>query len=226
MKREMKASSRKRKVLLVDDHPVVRDGFSLTINAESDLEICGEAEDSSQALEAIKASKPDVLLVDVSLKGDSGLELTREIGQRYPDIPVLIVSMHEESIFAARALRAGAKGYIMKKERMDRILEGIRAVLRGEVFVSEAVKSDIMRSLFSGAQEKSHFPEDALTNREIQVFELLGQGRTTRAIAGVLHVSMRTIETHRENIKKKLKLANMVELHQKAFEWVQVRSSI
>ena len=220
------ATAEKRRVLLVDDHPVVRDGFSMTIDSEPDLEVCGEAEDAKQALEAMKTCKPDMLVVDVSLRGESGLELTRELSQKYPNTPVLVVSMHEESIFAARALRAGAKGYVMKKERMSRIIEGIRAVLKGDMFVSEEVKAEIMQSLFSGTNDLSNFPEDALTTRELQVFELLGQGKTTREIAGVLHVSMRTIETHRENIKKKLKLNNMVELHQRAFEWARVRGSI
>ena len=155
----------------------------MTINAEPDLEVCGEAEDAEQALAAMKTCKPDMLVVDVSLKGESGLELTRELSQEYPDTPVLVVSMHEESIFAARALRAGAKGYVMKKERMSRIIEGVRCVLKGDLFVSEEVKAEIMQSLFSGTNDLSNFPEDVLTTRELQVFELLGQGKTTREIA-------------------------------------------
>lgn len=210
----------KTKVLLVDDHPILRQGLSRLINAEADMVVCGEAEDAAKAFDAVGALSPDVAVVDISLKGSNGIELTKNIKARYPSVPVLVLSMHDESLYAERALRAGALGYIMKEEASEQVLVGIRRVLAGEIFLSERMKTKMLQQMASGRTKTVASPVELLTDRELEVFRLIGEGRSTRQIAAQLHLSVRTIEAYREYIKAKLSLKNSTELVQHAFHWV------
>jgi DNA-binding NarL/FixJ family response regulator len=210
----------KTKVLLVDDHPILRQGLGRLINAEADLVVCGEAEDAAKAFDAVGALSPDVALIDISLKGSNGIELTKNIKARYPAVAVLVLSMHDESLYAERALRAGALGYIMKEEASEQVLVGIRRVLTGEIFLSERMKAKMLQQMASGRTKTVASPIELLTDRELEVFRLIGEGRSTRQIAVQLHLSVRTIEAYREYIKAKLSLKNSTELVQHAFHWV------
>jgi len=212
---------RTRKVLIVDDHPVMRAGLRQLIEQEDDLEICAEAEDTHGALVEIERTAPNVAIVDIALRESNGIELIKDIKIRQPKLPVLVLTMHEESFYAERALRAGARGYVTKAEGPAKIVEGLREVLRGGVYVSEKVASRMMTRLVIGGGDAGTFPVDRLSDREFQVFELLGQGLGTREIAGRLHVSVRTIDAHREHIKKKLDLDTANALLKYAVQWVQ-----
>lgn len=211
----------KIKVLLVDDHPVLRKGLGQLINHESDMMVCGEAEDSPKAFELVGTLNPDVLVVDVSLKGGNGIELIKNIKARYPDLPILVLSMHDESLYAERALRAGSLGYIMKEEAIEQVLVAIRRVINGDIFLSDKMKSRMLQQLATGGRAKGvSNPIENLTDRELEVFRMIGEGRSTRQIAGELHLSVRTVEAYREYIKGKLNLKNSTELVQHAFHWV------
>lgn len=211
----------KSKVFVVDDHPLVRKGLGELINQEADLVICGEAESVSQALERIEECRCDIAIVDLSLKEASGIELIKDIRVRWPDLPVLVLSIHDESFYAERVLRAGARGYITKDEGTDLVLTAIRRVLSGEVYLSQRVTSRMLSKLVQRPTEEVGISIDLLSDRELEVFESLGNGMGTRQIAEKLHLSAKTVETHRENIKRKLKLANASELLQHAIQWVQ-----
>jgi DNA-binding NarL/FixJ family response regulator len=211
----------KVRVLLVDDHPIVRQGLSQLVGQEPDMEVCGEAESASAALKAIAALKPTVAVVDLSLKQSSGLELIKDIKVRHPDLPVLVLSMHDESFYAERALRAGARGYMMKEEAAEKIRDGIRRVAGGEVYVSDAMASRLLSTLVSGPRPLGGSGADLLSDRELEVFELIGRGVATRTIAAQLHLSIKTIESHRANIKRKLNLQSATELMQRAMQWVE-----
>jgi DNA-binding NarL/FixJ family response regulator len=209
-----------RRVLVVDDHPIMRTGLRQLIDQEPDLTVCGEAEDAHGALEAIERHKPQIVLVDISLKDRSGIELIKDIRVRWPDVPVLVLSMHEESFYAERALRAGARGYVTKSQASAKVVEGIRRVLDGEVYFSEQVVSMMLGKMAGGGQAAEPLV-DSLSDREFEVFELIGQGLPTRDIAARLHLSIKTIEAHRENIKRKLKLATATDLLRYAVQWVE-----
>ena len=210
----------KIRVLLVDDHPILRRGLVQLINAEPDLVVCGEAEDAPKAFEAAGVCQPDVAIIDISLKSGNGIELIKNLKARYPDLPTLVLSMHDESLYAERALRAGSLGYIMKEEAIEQVLVAIRHVLNGEVFLSEKMKSRMLQTLALGRQKVATSPLEQLTDRELQVFRLIGEGHSTRQIAAELHLSIRTVEAYREYIKTKLNLRNATELMQHAFHWV------
>ena len=210
----------KTKVLLVDDHPILRQGLGRLINAEADLIICGEAEDASKAFDLVGTLSPEVAVIDISLKNSNGIELIKNIKARYSALPILVLSMHDESLYAERALRAGALGYIMKEEASGQVLVGIRKVLAGEIFLSERMKSKMLQQMASGRSKVVASPIELLTDRELEVFRLIGEGRSTRQIAGQLHLSVRTVEAYREYIKAKLNLKNSTELIQHAFHWV------
>jgi DNA-binding NarL/FixJ family response regulator len=210
----------KTKVLLVDDHPILRQGLARMINAEADFVVCGEAEDAAKAFDAVGTLSPDVAVIDISLKGSNGIELTKNLKARYPALPILVLSMHDESLYAERALRAGALGYIMKEEASEQVLVGIRRVLAGEIFLSERMKTKMLQQMASGRAKTVTSPIELLTDRELEVFRLIGEGRSTRQIAGQLHLSVRTVEAYREYIKAKLGLKNSTELIQHAFHWV------
>ncbi|MGA2741171.1 MAG: response regulator transcription factor [Bryobacteraceae bacterium] len=208
----------KTRVFVVDDHPIVRQGLSQLINREPDLMVCGEAEDARTALDAMVPAKPDILIVDVSLDGPDGIELLKTIRARDSKIPVLMLSMHDESLYAERALRAGANGYIMKQEATDRVLIAIRQILDGEVYVSDRMAQRMMHQ-FIGRPSKGSIMED-LTDRELEVFRLIGQGHSTRQIAEELHLSVKTVESYYAHLKDKLALKNARELVQHAVQWL------
>lgn len=210
----------KARVLLVDDHPIVRQGLGQLINEEPDLAIVAEAEDFPQALAAVDAANPDVAIVDISLKDRSGIELIKEIRARRPGLPILVLSMHDESLHAERVLRAGAKGYIMKQEATEQVMNAIRRVLRGEVYLSERMSSRLVNRLVAGPQNAGGSPIERLSDREFEVFQMIGQGVGPSEIAERLGLSVKTVETHRERIKEKLNLASGSELIRYAMQYV------
>ena len=210
----------KIKVLLVDDHPILRAGLSKLINQESDMLVCGEAEDGPKGFDLVAKLSPDVVVVDVSLKGGNGIELIKNLKASHPDLPMLVLSMHDETLYAERALRAGSRGYIMKEEAIEQVLVGIRKVLAGEIFLSDRMKNRMLQQMAGNKGKVASSPIELLTDREIEVFRLIGEGHSTRQIAGELHLSVRTVEAYREYIKVKLNLKNAIELAQHAFQWV------
>ncbi len=213
--------TKKIRVFVVDDHPIVRQGLAQLLNREPDLMVCGEAEDARAALQSIDASKPDILIVDVSLNGPDGIDLLKTIRTRDSHLPVLILSMHDESLYAERALRAGANGYIMKQEATERVLIAIRQILTGEVYVSDRMAQKMVRQFVKGSAVPKRSIVDELTDRELEVFRLIGQGHGTRQIAEELHLSVKTVESYYAHIKEKLSLKNGRELVQHAVQWLK-----
>jgi DNA-binding NarL/FixJ family response regulator len=212
-------ATKKSKVFVVDDHPIVRQDLALLINRESDLTVSGEAEDAQTAMQAVIAARPDILVVDISLNGPDGLDLLKEIRMRYPDLPVLILSMHDESIYAERALRAGAQGYIMKQEATEKVLVALRRILSHEIYVSERIANRMLQR-YIGSRSVGGPPSIAdLTDRELEVFRLIGEGHSTRQIAEELHISVKTVESYQAHIKEKLSLRSARELVQHAIQW-------
>ncbi|MBI1371654.1 MAG: response regulator [Phycisphaera sp.] len=210
----------KTRVMIVDDHPIVRRGLAETIRQESDLEVCCEAEDARAAIAAIREGKPDVAVVDLTLKDIGGLELIKQIRAIDEDVIMLVLSMHDESLYAERCLRAGAKGYIMKQEGSERLVTALRTVLAGQVYLSEKMSARLLGKMVGGGTSAGASPLEALSDRELEVFELLGRGLGTRNIAERLCVSIKTVESHREHIKQKLNIKNATELVQHATQWV------
>jgi DNA-binding NarL/FixJ family response regulator len=210
----------KVRVFVVDDHPIVRQGLSQLISREPDLMVCGEAEDARQALDAIAPSKPDIVIVDVSLEGPDGIELLKTIRSRDSRLPVLMLSMHDESLYAERALRAGANGYIMKQEATERVLVAIRQILNGEVYVSDRMAQKMMHQFIGRSTVSKRSTMEDLTDRELEVFRLIGQGHGTRQIAEELHLSVKTVESYYAHIKEKLSLRNVREMVQHAVQWL------
>ena len=209
----------KRAVFVVDDHPLLRQGLALLINQQHDLEVCGEAEEAQAAMHAIAQRKPDILIVDISLNGPDGLDLLKNIRILYPDLPVLILSMHDEAIYAERALRARANGYIMKQEATEKVLVAVRRILHGDVYVSDRMASKMLQQYIGGAPSAIQSRISALSDRELEVFCLIGEGRGTREIAEELHLSIKTVETYQAHIKEKLSLRSGRELIQHAIQW-------
>ena len=214
------ARKAKYRVLLIDDHPILRKGLAELINQEPDLMVCGEAEEAPKAFEAVGLLNPDVALVDISLRGGNGLELIKNIKARWPDLPLLVLSMHDETLYAERALRAGSLGYIMKEEAIEKVLNAIRQVIAGEIFLSDKMKGRMLNQLVGGRIKQGSSSIDNLSDRELEVFRLIGEGRGTRQIAEELRLSVRTVEAYREYIKDKLNLKNGTELVQHAFQYV------
>jgi len=202
----------KRRIFVVDDHPIVRQGLAQLINNEADLIVCGQGEDAYQSLRAIKEAKPELALVDISLKDSDGIELLKELRAGVPDLPVLILSMHDESLYAERALRAGARGYIMKQEAPQTLISAIRKVLAGEVYVSEKMGATLLRRIVGGKKSGGDLPMDRLTDRELEIFRMIGAGQSVKEIADKLCLSVKTVEAHREHIKEKLNLKGSAEL--------------
>ena len=209
---------KKYKILVVDDHPIVRRGLRELVADEPDLEVCGEAEDVAQALEQVEATRPDVVIVDLTLKGGHGLELIQDIKSRNERIKMLVSSMHDESLFAERALRAGASGYISKQESPEKIIDAMRQILRGEIYLSSRMATRLLHRISTG-EPLNKTPIESLSDRELEVFEMIGQGLSTKQIARKLDLSHKTIETHREKIKSKLNLKNSTELSRHATQW-------
>jgi DNA-binding NarL/FixJ family response regulator len=208
------------KVFLVDDHPLVREWLTQLIQREGDLAICGEAEDTQEALQKIAETKPDIVIADISLKSTHGLELVKDLQVRVPSLPVLILSMHDESLYAERVLRAGAKGYITKQEATKKILLAVRQVLSGQIYISEKMSSRMVHKMVMGRAEEQKSPIERLTDRELEVFQLIGCGQGTRRIATELHLGIKTVESYRARIKEKLKLDDGTQLLQQAIQWV------
>jgi DNA-binding NarL/FixJ family response regulator len=209
------------RVLLVDDHAVVRYGLAQLINRESDLVVCGEEEDAGKALAAIGRLKPDLVIADISLKDSSGLELMRNIKAQYSRLPVLVVSTHDENIYAEIAFRAGALGYLMKGEMLDKVVVAIRRVLGGAIYVSDTLAAKMLEQQVRGQRDVHQSPVETLSDREMEVFQLIGQWKKTKEIAQELHLSVKTVEYYREQIKRKLSVKSAPELTQYATSWVQ-----
>ena len=210
--------SQKIKILLVDDHPLVREGLANLIHQQPDMEICGEAGSQPQALQLIGASRPDIAVVDISLENGSGLDLMKSIKAMHPTVAMLALSMHDESLYAERALRAGARGYLMKREAAKKVIQGIRAVLAGQLFVSEKIAA-MMAERFVDGRTAVQSPVEILSDRELEVFQLLGRGQSTRQIAEHLNVGFKTVQAYCARIKEKLQLANATELLRSAMQW-------
>ncbi len=218
-KTQITTQPKKCRVLLVDDHPIVRQGLALLIDREPDLCVCGEAESAHSAFHAIATLLPDLVVLDISLSGPDGLDVLKEIRMKTTNLPVLILSMHDESIYAERAMRAGANGYIMKQEATEKVLVAIRRILQGEVYLSDRLTSTMLQQYVRGASQVKTSPLVNLTDRELEVFRLIGEGHGTRQIADDLHLSVKTIESYQAHIKEKLALRNARELVQHAIEW-------
>jgi DNA-binding NarL/FixJ family response regulator len=212
-----------QRILIVDDHPMMRTGLAQLIGNEDDLKVCTEADNAGQALDAVAKQKFELALVDISLPDKNGLELIKDIRALKPDLPILVLSMHDEMIYAERVLRAGARGYIMKQEGGQKILAAIRQVLAGKVYVSEKMSARILENFSGNQTENPGSPVRRLSDREFEVFQLIGQGIGTRDIAGRLHLSVKTVEVHRANIKEKLQLTTATELVRYAVRWLDAQ---
>ncbi len=212
-------ASRKTRVFVVDDHPIVRQGLALMINQQPDLAVCGEAEEAERALQDIGACKPDIVVIDISLNGPDGLDLLKNLRLRSPELPVLILSMHDESVYAERALRAGANGYIMKQEATEKVLIALRRILSKEIYVSDRIANRMLQHFVRGTDNEIHPVVAELSDRELEVFRLIGDGRGTRQIAEQLHLSVKTVESYQAHIKEKLSLRSARELVQHAIQW-------
>ena len=211
----------KTRIFIVDDHPLLRRGLAELINREPDMVFCGEAEDSPSAIKMISQIKPDLVIVDISLKGYNGIELIKNIKAFDSKIQVLVLSMHDESIYAMRVLKAGAKAYVMKQEVVDKVMEAVRRIRAGKVFVSERVASRMLDQVVVGGDPAPDSPVDLLSDRELEIVNMIGSGLPTREIAAKLHISIKTVESHRARIKEKLNLQNAIQLVQFCVRWVE-----
>lgn len=210
----------KKRVMIVDDHPVVRQGLALLIDQQPDLEVCAEADSVAGAFARYTETSPDLVIIDLSLKDGSGIELIKEIKARNENARMLVSSMHDESLFAERVLRAGAKGFISKQEATDNIVDAARQILEGRVYLSSRMSDQILHRLVAHGEDSNRSPIESLSDRELEVFEMIGQGLATREIAGKLDLSPKTVETYRENIKAKLNLPNGTALTRHAVQWL------
>ena len=209
------------RVLVVDDHPIIRRGLAQLFKQVPGLELAGEVETPEEAIPIVQAGLADIVLLDLSLKDCSGIEVIPRLLRERPDQRILVLSMHDEIIYAERALRAGARGYIMKEESTDHVVEAIRRICEGGIYLSERVSHRLLDKAVGGRARGPHFPVESLTNRELQVFEMFGQGMGTRQLADQLKLSVKTVEVHRENIKRKLKVSGSNDMLRHAIEWVQ-----
>ncbi len=217
----------KRQVLIVDDHPIFRNGITQLINHETDLHVCGEICSAAQALSVVEELKPDIVVLDLSIQGTNGIELMKSIRALHPNLPALMVSMHDESIYAERALRAGARGYVMKAAPSEKVIEAIRRVLSGGLYLSEAIGGRLLDTFLNGRTNNvGSSTIEQLSDREIEIFRAVGEGRGTREIARTLFLSVKTVETHRAHIKEKLQLKTAPELVRAAVEWVNREANL
>lgn len=215
-----------RDIVLIDDHPLLRKGLTRTIEKEADLSVVGQMDSAEEALGAIEDLTPDLAIVDISLPGMSGMELIKHLQSRTPDVRILVVSRHDESLYAERCIRAGARGYVMKQEAGDAIVNAIRTVLNGRIFVSEEINERLLQSMAEGGRDRiMQSPLEVLSDRELEVFELTGRGDSTREIAERLHLSVKTVESYRARIKNKLNLDSANELMKHAVQWVESENS-
>ncbi|HZR79116.1 MAG TPA: response regulator transcription factor [Chthoniobacterales bacterium] len=210
--------ARKRRVFIVDDHPLVRDGLANLINQQSDLLVCGEAEDSAGAIAGMQPCKPDVALIDISLKNESGLELVKTLQTQFPQISLIVLSMHDEALYAERALHAGARGYVMKRETTKNVLAAIRRVLEGDLYVSDRVVNAMAKRV-SSRKTAAATPVERLSDRELEIFRLLGQGRTPSQIAEDLRLSLKTVQAYCARAKEKFGVTSLTELLRAAIRW-------
>ena len=215
-----KAPVMKQKILIVDDHPIFRFGLEQVLNSEADLEVCGGAASAPEGLDAVRRLKPDLVLVDVALNGANGIELIKQIRAENPKVLILVISMHDESLWALRALRAGAQGYLMKREALEGVTAAARAVLAGKIHVSQALNDQLLFQLARGTNNPADSPVTRLTDRELEILQLVGLGHGTRQIAEELHLSPKTVETHRLHMREKIGLKTSQELVRFAVEWV------
>jgi DNA-binding NarL/FixJ family response regulator len=216
-----KPSVTKSRILIVDDHPIVREGLATILNHEQDLEVCGQAEDAFGALSAIAERQPDIALVDISLKRSDGIELTKMIKAQYPELSVIVLSVHDESVYAERVLLAGAKGYLMKEVAAEHIVKAVRTVLRGEIYVSDAIAKKFMHIIAGDKAGIAKTAIEHLSDRELETFRLIGEGYSVSKIAGQLHLSVKTVETYRSRIKEKLGLDDASQLLQYSIHWAR-----
>jgi len=216
----------KHKIFLVDDHPLVREWLTNLINQQGDLDVCGTADDAPAALEAIREAKPRVAIIDLGLKTTSGLDLIKDMNNLHPEVAILVLSMHEECHYAERALRAGARGYITKRESTKSVIAGIRAVLDGRLFLSQRFAEDIAERMVLKRFETAQVPVSGMSDRELQVFELIGKGHGTKQISEALHVSMKTVQAYQARIKQKLGLKTVNELMREAIRWEDSRGKL
>lgn len=222
MKTRATQESRSRRILLVDDHPILREGLARLIDAEQGMEVCGLAGNVQDALAMIDSSPPDLVITDLTLPGRNGLELIKDLGATHPELPVIVLSMHEELVYAERVLRAGGKGYVTKESPPELLIEAVNVVLNGGIFASRNVTDHFLRSLSSKSPAKPSFPLERLTDREMEVFELIGQAKNNQDIARQLGISPRTLDAHRAHIREKLGLEDGNELTRHAIRWVEV----
>jgi DNA-binding NarL/FixJ family response regulator len=209
----------KSRIFIVDDHPLVREGLTNLINGQDDLIICGEAKDSAQALDGIMKARPDVALIDISLENESGLELVKQLRSQCPNVALIVLSMHDETLYAERVLRAGARGYVMKHETSKSVLASIRRVLEGGVYVSERIVNRMVRRVSSARGPVASSPVERLSDRELEIFRLLGQGRSTSQIAEDLNLSLKTVQAYCARAKEKFGVTSLTELLRAAIRW-------
>lgn len=220
VKKQAEKNETKTQILLVDDHPVVRDGLTTIINHQRDLNVCGGADDAHQALKAISELKPDIVVVDISLKNSDGIELTKSIKAKYPKLRVLVLSVHDESIYAERALRAGARAYLMKEVVSENIVKAIRSVSKGEIYVSDTISKKFLHKIAGDKADKTKTSIENLSDREFEIFRLIGEGYKASQIAKKLHLSVKTVETYRGRLKEKLNITDASKLLRYAIKWV------
>ena len=220
-RKQDKNNEDKTQVLIVDDHPVVRDGLTTIINHERDLNVCGEAEDAHEALKAATELEPDVLVVDISLKNSDGIELTKTIKTKYPKLPIVVLSIHDESVYAERALRAGARAFLMKDAVSENIVKAIRTVLSGEIYVSNTISKKFLHEVAGDKTGTTKTPIENLSDREFEIFRLIAEGHRASQIAKKLHLSVKTVDTYRGRLKEKLNLDSANELLQYAIKWAK-----
>lgn len=215
------AEAARKRILIVDDHPMMRHGIAQLVAAEPDMAVCGEAENARDAFDVVSILKPDLVLADISLPGKNGLEMLKDFQAILPDLPVLVVSTHDEALYAERVLRAGGRGYIMKQEGGEKLLKAVRQVLSGQIYVSAEISTGLLETLSGRRTGSEGSPMEKLSDREFEVFQLVGQGQGTKEIAHKLHLSAKTVDVHRANIKNKLKLASSPELIHYAVRWTE-----
>ncbi len=211
--------ARKRSVFIVDDHPLVREGLTNLVNGQSDLTVCGEAKNSAEAIAGIAKELPDVAIIDISLTNESGLELIKNLVKQFPQVAVIVLSMHDEALYAERALRAGARGYVMKHETSKSVLASIRRVLAGDIYVSERIVNRMALRLTSARRSVAASPLERLSDRELEIFQLLGQGRTSSEIARDLNLSLKTVQAYCARAKEKFGVTSLTELLRAAIRW-------
>jgi DNA-binding NarL/FixJ family response regulator len=216
----------RKRILLVDDHPMTRAGLAQLINKQSDMEVCFEAGDPTEAFQQISKTMPDLILTDLTMPGRSGIEFIKDIHALHSGLPILVVSMHDELLYAERILRAGGRGYIMKESGGEKLLAAIRRVLSGQVYVSERMSATLLDSMTGHRPRGSDSPIERLSDREFEVFQLIGQGKSTRDIAGQLHISPKTVDVHRGHIKEKLELKDATSLVRHAVRWIESESDV